>query len=30
MTDIKKVGIVGCGYVGATIAYTLMESEMFK
>ena len=30
MTDIKKVGIVGCGYVGATIAYTLMESEMFN
>lgn len=30
MTDIKKVGIVGCGFVGATIAYTLMESEMFN
>lgn len=30
MTDIKKIGIVGCGYVGATIAYTLMESEMFN
>ncbi len=29
MTDIKKVGIVGCGHVGATIAYTLMESGMF-
>lgn len=29
MTDIKKVGIVGCGHVGSTIAYTLMESGMF-
>lgn len=29
MTDIKKVGIVGCGFVGSTIAYTLMESGMF-
>lgn len=30
MTDIKKIGIVGCGHVGATIAYTVMESEMFN
>ena len=30
MTDIKKIGIVGCGHVGATIAYTIMESEMFN
>lgn len=30
MTDIKKIGVVGCGYVGSTIAYTLMESEMFN
>lgn len=30
MVDIKKIGIVGCGFVGATIAYTLMESEMFN
>lgn len=30
MTDIKKIGVVGCGFVGATIAYTLMESEMFN
>ncbi len=29
MTDIKKVAIVGCGNVGATIAYTLMESGIF-
>ena len=25
----KKIGIVGCGNVGATIAYTLMGSGMF-
>ena len=30
MTDIKKVGIVGCGFVGSTIAYTLMESGLFS
>ena len=30
MTDIKKIGIIGCGHVGATIAYTVMESEMFN
>ncbi len=30
MVDNKKIGIVGCGFVGATIAYTLMESEMFN
>lgn len=30
MTDIKKIGIVGCGNVGSAIAYTLMESEMFN
>lgn len=30
MTDIKKIGIVGCGFVGSTIAYTLVESEMFN
>ena len=30
MTDLKKVGIIGCGHVGATIAYTLMESGMFN
>ncbi len=30
MTDIKKIGIVGCGFVGSTIAYTLMESELFN
>lgn len=30
MADIKKIGIVGCGYVGSTVAYTLMESGMFN
>lgn len=25
----KKIGIVGCGNVGATIAYTIMESGLF-
>ena len=30
MIEIRKVGIVGIGNVGATIAYTLMESKMFK
>lgn len=29
MSNIKKIGIVGCGHVGSTIAYTLMESGMF-
>lgn len=30
MTDIKKIGIVGCGFVGSTIAYTMMESGLFS
>ena len=30
MNDIKKVGIVGCGNVGASVAYTLMESGLFN
>lgn len=30
MIDIRKVGVVGIGNVGATIAYTLMESKMFS
>lgn len=30
MTDIKKLGIVGCGFVGSTIAYTMMESGLFS
>ncbi|MBQ8746570.1 MAG: L-lactate dehydrogenase [Clostridia bacterium] len=30
MTDIRKIGIVGIGNVGATIGYTLMESKLFS
>ncbi len=30
MTDIRKIGIIGIGNVGATIAYTLMESKLFS
>ena len=26
----QKIGIVGCGFVGATIAYTLMSSSLFS
>lgn len=28
--ELQKVGIVGCGFVGATIAYTLMSSGLFS
>lgn len=28
--DIQKIGIIGCGNVGATIAYTVMESGLFS
>lgn len=28
--DKQKIGIVGCGFVGATIAYTLMSSSLFS
>lgn len=27
---LSKVGIIGCGYVGATIAFALMQSSMFQ
>ncbi len=27
--DIRKIGIIGCGMVGATVAFALMESGMF-
>ena len=30
MTNIQKCAIIGCGFVGATIAYSLMKSEMFS
>lgn len=26
---LDKVGIIGCGFVGATIAFTLMQSGLF-
>ena len=28
--NLSKAGIVGCGLVGATIAYTLMQSPVFR
>ena len=30
MTNIQKCAIIGCGFVGATISYSLMKSEMFS
>ena len=30
MVNIKKCAIIGCGFVGATTAYTLMNSRMFS
>ena len=30
MVNIKKCAIIGCGFVGATTAYTLMNSQMFS
>ena len=27
---LSKVGIIGCGFVGATIAFSLMQSSMFQ
>ena len=30
MINIQKCAIIGCGFVGATIAYSLMKSEMFS
>lgn len=29
MVDFKKCAVIGCGFVGATSAYTLMESALF-
>ncbi len=28
--NIQKCAVVGCGFVGATVAYTLMESNLFS
>ena len=30
MINIQKCAIIGCGFVGATVAYSLMKSEMFS
>jgi L-lactate dehydrogenase len=30
MINIQKCAIIGCGFVGATTAYSLMKSEMFS
>ena len=30
MVNIQKCGIIGCGFVGATTAYSLMNSQMFS
>ena len=30
MINERKCAIVGCGFVGATIAYTLLQSGMFS
>ena len=30
MVNIKKCAIIGCGFVGATTAYTLINSTMFS
>ena len=28
--NIRKVAVVGCGFVGSTSAYTLMQSSLFS
>ena len=28
--NLQKIGIIGCGYVGATIAYTVVQSRLFS
>lgn len=30
MINIQKCAVIGCGFVGATTAYTLMDSQMFS
>ena len=30
MVDIRKCAIIGCGFVGTTIAFTLMKSGLFS
>ena len=30
MINIQKVAVIGCGFVGSTIAYTLMQKGIFS
>lgn len=30
MVNVKKVGIIGCGFVGSSIAFTLVQSQIFS
>jgi len=30
MVNMRKVGIIGCGFVGSTSAFSLMQSELFS
>ena len=30
MVNIQKAAVIGCGFVGSTIAYTLMQKGMFS
>lgn len=29
MVNIQKAAVIGCGFVGSTIAYTLMQKGLF-
>ena len=30
MVNIQKAAVIGCGFVGSTIAYTLMQKGVFS
>ena len=30
MVNIQKVAVIGCGFVGSTIAFTLMQRGIFQ
>ena len=30
MVNIQKAAVIGCGFVGSTIAYTLMQKGLFS
>ena len=30
MVNIQKAAVIGCGFVGSTIAYTLMQKDYFR